>query len=576
MKKAIRVIWIIVIMMLAALLCSCGGEKTDPAGVLSVEVRTDAGPETIGLWMADEDHAFVFLPSYAERETAFFRLDTDKKITLDGTELSDGMDCGGFLPGQEYELKIGGGKPQKITFMNSSNIAAMYISIEESALEAVHADKKHKENAVITLYNADGSIDYRGGESDRIRGRGQWSWEQDKKPYNLYLDKPADLLGLGEAKRWTLLANAIDETNLRNWLVYSFADRVGQYEGFSQDCEFVDLYLNGQYNGLYLLCEKVEIAENRLNTGEDDFVFSLDAADRIDTMESAFVLNPGVAVEIDNPDPCTQAQQAELHKHLLEMQSVLLQDGDAWREYIDMDSWARKYLIEEIFLNFDAGAQSQYFFLSREDGLVYAGPCWDYDNILGVNGYGMTPECFLAQRTWKTREQYTPWYGALWAKEDYSDYVKELYRREFLPVLREYQDGMIAGTADRIKDAAQADRQRWPDLSKNLDSYEDAVAFLQDFLARRIDFLNSAWISGDPYCTITLKTLGGQYRFFCVRPGTVCENLPTPEDFMVEGETQWYYEDTKEPFDYDTVITEDIDLISGPVLAYWDLPFGEK
>ena len=42
--------------------------------------------------------------------------------------------------------------------------------------------------------------------------------------------------------------------------------------------------------------------------------------------------------------------------------------------------------------------------------------------------------------------------------------------------------------------------------------------------------------------------------------GSVCDNLPCPEFFGIEGKQTWYYEDTNEPFDYYTVITDDITI----------------
>ena len=83
-----------------------------------------------------------------------------------------------------------------------------------------------------------------------------------------------------------------------------------------------------------------------------------------------------------------------------------------------------------------------------------------------------------------------------------------------------------------------------------------------DFLQRRIAFLNSAWINGDEYCTITLKTRFAQYRFYSVRPGSVCEDLPSPEEFDLQGVTQWRYEDTGKPFESGTVVWEDVKLFA--------------
>lgn len=334
-------------------------------------------------------------------EEATFRSGGIDIVGSDGRVLlSDGMKCASVSVNCEYDLSAPDGSYKKILFLQSDSIATMYIDIFEEELEKVHADKKHKSYADIALYTDSGDVAYQTERRyDQIRGRGNWTWMQDKKPYNIYLEKAADLLNMGASNHWALIANAIDETNLRNRIAYQYAEKMAGYEFFSPECEYVDLYMNGEYQGLYLLCERIEIAESRLAADEQDFLFCLDADYRMPDMGTAFLLNPGIAVEINHPDPCTQEEEVILKNHLVEMQNAFLKEGDsdqAWKDYIDLDSWAREYLIEEIFQNYDAGAQSQYFLWHMEDDKIYVGPCWDYDNILGVDGYGMSPRSFLA------------------------------------------------------------------------------------------------------------------------------------------------------------------------------------
>ena len=80
-----------------------------------------------------------------------------------------------------------------------------------------------------------------------------------KKPYLLKLTRKSDFLGMRPAKKWVFLANAADETNLRNKIVYDFARRLDF--GFVPDSRFADVFLNGRYTGLYLITEKVECKE---------------------------------------------------------------------------------------------------------------------------------------------------------------------------------------------------------------------------------------------------------------------------------------------------------------------------
>ena len=98
----------------------------------------------------------------------------------------------------------------------------------------------------LCLMDTEGKTDYQ-GELDEISGRGSGTWFFEKKSYNLKLNGSADLLGMGAGKKWALLANVIDESQLRNKLIYDFAREIGSYSGFAPNCEHVDVYLNGTY-----------------------------------------------------------------------------------------------------------------------------------------------------------------------------------------------------------------------------------------------------------------------------------------------------------------------------------------
>ncbi len=535
-----------------------------------LRVFSDGHEETVKPWRKDNEHICIFLPSYTKLEDVVVELCTTKKIIISGIRLSQGMTLRPFLFDQEYDLLVGPGSPLKLQFVPSAGVAAMFIQTESGGMDSVHTDKSKKESARIRLYTLDGIVDYQTKKADQIRGRGNSTWDYAKKPYNVYLGQSADLLHLGEAKHWVLLANAIDETNLRNWLVYNFADRIGQYNGFSPGCEFVDLFLNGEYRGLYLLCEKTEIAKNRLDVGKNTVLFNLDSERRMADLDNPFLLNQGSAVEIKSPDPCSPELQELLKTHLLEMQNAF-QDNDqenlrrqmkVWSDYIDVDSWARKYLVEEIFQNYDAGFLSQYYFWNRADDKIYAGPCWDYDNILGLQGFWMSPQNFLAQRVWPDWETYTPWNAALWEKEEFREYVIRMYREEFLPELSSFLETEFSQKASQIKQAAETDRLRWSKFGKHQESYEEAVSVMLDYLSRRESFLNSAWLDGAEYCTVMIKLypVHWRYLYYSVQPGTRFVDLPDTEKYGLKGVPYWLVEETGQPFDPETIITEDIVL----------------
>ena len=121
-------------------------------------------------------------------------------------------------------------------------------------------------------------------------------------------------------------------------------------------------------------------------------------------------------------------------------------EGRRWDEYIDLDSWARKYLIDEIFMNIDAQVASDYWIFNQTDQCFYAGPCWDYDRT-----FERDPESFYAQEFYHAKGRYTPWYGTLWEKPEFRKKAIDLYQSEFLPSVKELINSGIANASKEIR-----------------------------------------------------------------------------------------------------------------------------
>lgn len=540
----------------------CGRLAADPFP--DFRILCSGNEEVISCWSGDGSSYYVFLPSYAELSQV--QVITDKTLYLDGTKLSDGDFCGGYSLNEPYELRIGNRNASgySLEFVKSANTAAMYIETKSGDMDQIHKDKDYEEGASMALYNSDGTVNFTDGGGISVSGRGNYSWFLDKKPYIIKLPEEGDLLGMGTAEKWILLANAIDNTNLRNKLIYDFAGEFQEY--WSPECEYVDLYLNGEYAGLYLLAEKVEVGENRLNLGEGSYLFNLDLDTRNADPATCIAVNEGTAAEIQYPKEISEVHLQAAKRLLQEMQQALLaEDGvnadtkKSWDEYIDADSWAWKYLIEEVFENYDAGACSQYFYWNPEgdDRRIFAGPIWDYDNTLGASTQ-KNPRCFLAQRMWKAPEVYTPWFGALCEKEEFYNRVVALYETRFLPKLQELADSGIEEAAKQIADAAEMNRLRWSASYEDL-QVSEWVELMQSFLEERIEFLNSAWLDGKQYRNICLE-IPKDYRYFEVEKGTCIESLPTPAELDISDSLVWYDKETGELFDESRPIVEDMVL----------------
>lgn len=111
----------------------------------------------------------------------------------------------------------------------------------------------------------DGTEDFCSSDVD-VKGRGHSTFTKPKKPYAIRLDGRHPLLGMAPGKRWALLANFMDHSLMRNMLALELARRTSL--AWTPDCRQVDVVVNGQPQGCYLLCEQIRVARGRVEIEE--------------------------------------------------------------------------------------------------------------------------------------------------------------------------------------------------------------------------------------------------------------------------------------------------------------------
>lgn len=531
---------------------------------LTVEVSNQGNTETIRCWESDGGDYYVFLPAYADLGQVWLRTNTRRPVYLDDQIVEDGMCKENLLLGVQYDLSFGSSRHFKLTFLQSANVPTMYIDTASGNMEHIHEEKGNEEKGTIRVYTAEGSLNH-SGSLESIKGRGNATWLRTKKPYSLQLHTEADLLDMGQAQNWILLANAYDTSNVRNQLAYDLARDGGL--AFSPEARWVDLYLNGTYAGLYTLCERNEVHPQRVDIAQKgSFLVSMELQYRLEEQGLPYVTtDSGVAFRIHYADMDTDT----LRQILQSAENAILSEdgidpatGKSWTELIDQDSFAKKYLLEEILANYDAGAVSQYFYFDGSDpsGKLYAGPAWDYDNTLGSREWqNMAPQALLANRPHISSETDAPWYFALYHKEAFLERVEELYTTVFRPLTMQLLETGIDGYLQQLQTAADNNALRW----SAADYREDGEA-AADYLAERMAFLDSLWIDHVPYCTVQVFDQVSTWGCFAVLPGDKLPQLPEYDTAMYAG---WYRVDTGEPVDITQPVLEDMVIRLKPVSA---------
>ena len=515
----------------------------------SVVLKTDGGEETIKCWKKDDTY-YIFLPSGADPDQARIVTNPLFPIRIDGRSVDGDTVCGAFPLFEKLPLsyrKWGKTQEEAVSFCKSGNVPAMYIDTASGSMDYIHKEKGNAEPGKLRLYRDDGTLDC-DAQISAINGRGNSTWSNKKKPYSFELTQSSDLLGMGAAKRWILLANSKDSSNICNKMCYDFAARAGC--AYTPECQWVDLYLNGNYVGLYLLSERNEVDSQRVDIPmEGSFLISKEWETRIFgrsydfffTRREYFYRIHHAGMEVDWAREIWQSVEDALFSE----DGIDPRTGKSWDELIDVDSWARQFLIWDCFVDIDAAHLSKFFYYDPRSDLVYAGPLWDMDVLyLGMEGY---PISVLAsgRRYILDLGQESMFYH-LSQKDGFRQALNRIYREEFRPLLLELAETGIDQYRQKIHTASFLNDVRW-----DIHDAEYTAEEKKSYLRKRIDFLDEYLGFEDDYCVICLRmTDYNQWRSFAVKRGETA-------DFLISQGITWLDYETGEPFDLTAPITRD-------------------
>lgn len=201
-----------------------------------------------------------------------------------------------------------------------------------------------------------------------IKLRGNTSRGYAKRPYAIKSLEDINLLGLGYHQKYNLISNGYDETLMRNKIVYDFANNTNL--DYSVRSKYVNIYLNNEYIGNYLLTTKVDDFNN-------DYLLEYEAS-RNEIGERYFITNKyNWRFNIHNGEDMNELSD---FFDKLEL-AIEKQNYAIIRKYMDLDSIVDSYIMLEYFKDVDCGFSSSYFFI--KDNKLYAGPAWDFDLSMG-------------------------------------------------------------------------------------------------------------------------------------------------------------------------------------------------
>ena len=409
--------------------------------------------EKDGVW-------YLFLP--ADESLADTVLSFSGSVTAASAGTLDrehGTLTGAFAASDRVTLTLDGGKTVQICAKQSS-LPSLRLTLNGTTLEQVHRDKnvKYPGNDLVLTDGDDvltGTVEFKG------RGNSTWR-EYAKKPYQIKFSKKTSVLGMPAAKKWILLANASDDSMIRTRLVYDAAEQMGF--PYVTEYQYVDLWIDGQYLGVYLLGEKAEIGKGRLNLQDPaGAMFELDNGFATDEDHYFFEgrLNSYFALkEIVEEDDAHIAQaMSNFQTAMTRFTTALTSEG--WENLslaqlnamIDVDSLARYYLMNEYVLNGESFFTSFFWYQDGASDVLHVGPLWDFDTCMGnknekVTDYNASSTSVLMKKMLNIPAFYQR--------------VQELYTR-YKPVLTGMA-GQIDGRKAEIGVSADLNYLRWNTL----------------------------------------------------------------------------------------------------------------
>ncbi|MBQ6019170.1 MAG: CotH kinase family protein, partial [Clostridia bacterium] len=217
-------------------------KAADEAAVpFTVTVFSASEKTAVSVWQDTDKTYYLFLPAYCDTQELTVHLPNAADVAIDGTAIGDG-DATDALTVGDHTLTADG-KEYKLRVLRSEAFPSVWLETESGSMENIRADKNHKEKGTFTLVDH-GSVMCDGLALKSIKGRGNSTWAADKKPLNIKFEEKTDVLGMGKAKKWSLLANHFDASLLRNSLALNIAEAIGL--PYTPSYRMVDLYINGE------------------------------------------------------------------------------------------------------------------------------------------------------------------------------------------------------------------------------------------------------------------------------------------------------------------------------------------
>lgn len=589
-KKWIRFLMLLcVVCNLLLLTDSYVFAKEDGLRTFGVNIKTEFKDftYTVNWWQKQEapveNEYYITIPYAAKNQNLTADFISSEDVYLNGRKIDRGSSLDNLHEGEN--ILTCSGKEYLLFVLYSSDIPTIHIMTKTGNLDRVYEDKSYKEPGYAVVLDGR-EISYE-GELEYIKGRGNSTWNNYvKKPFNIKFQEKVNLFEMGQAKKWCLLANSLDNTMLRSKLVSDLADAIGIH--FSSKSVIVDLYVDNEYMGNYTLMENVEIGSNRVNItdleelneianpeldfktlplagtrGEDSYaqtgsykwveiprtlnvisggyLLEYELASRYDKEVSGFISNYGQPVILKSPEYASKEQVEYIRSYYQEFEDAARnsdgcnEKGNHYSKYIDVDSMTKMYVFQEYLKNLDAGLTSFYYYKDVEGKLV-AAPAWDFDSAFGRKYTRNDVKMDEPMGIWVTNGKLhnelsdkSTIISIMCRHVEFRELAQQQWKEHFEPNVEE-----LLKSLDELYEKCQAsiiaDKCKWNDAGDYIETAEfvdDSVYVLRKFITERSTFMSEMF--SEEKCYIGYQAnggAGGMYDLEFYDKGSTISTMP--------------------------------------------------
>ena len=366
-----------------------------------------------------------------------------------------------------------------------NDIPIIDIKLKDINLDDVHKDKGIEyDNNKISIYDNNKKVL---NWKISIKGRGNFTWKLDKKPYRISFDEKTKVLDLPLSKKYVLLANHADSSLLKNDFTYSVAKKMNLNYSFTG--EFVDLYIDKHYIGNYYITPKIDISKEIVDLKDDNaLLVELDNSyyKSEDKYFTTTILNDHIVLKESNNEKDDHNFKVFEEKYNNVEECIINQDYYCLEENIDIDSFIKYYIISEFSENPDSLQSSLYMYMDGFDDKIHIGPIWDFDIAYGLKPQYSSYDRFLIKEDLINEKETSKLFFNLLKIREFEDRIisywsstaKDIYKEEISNVDKKINYLNKSGTYNN---------DYW-----NLNTFKRSTSMFKYWINHRYDFINNA------------------------------------------------------------------------------------